>query len=104
MLLVMSSTKLLMYFGVTCKPSDTSATACNTYSLNTLLVIVNVLIERIDVELHARDFVDTRARNPQRLLETLEHTLAVSVRCLTASASPLTYAGQAHLVVQLTTQ
>lgn len=53
-----------------------------THSLNAMLKVVEVLIECIAVKLDAGELVDGRGGDTERLLQTLEYALAISVRLL----------------------
>lgn len=60
-----------------------------THGIDAALKVVEVLVERIAVQLDARQLVDRRRRDPERFLQAFEDALAVPERRLGASAKYL---------------
>lgn len=56
---------------------------CN--GLDPLFEIIDVPIERIDIQLNRSELVDARRGNPERLLQTLQDPLAIPEWCLLIS-------------------
>ena len=51
--------------------------------------VVEILIERVAVQLYARQFVDRGSSDPERFLETFQNSFPISIRLLQPRMSSL---------------
>lgn len=58
-----------------------------THRIDAALKVVEVLVKCVAVQLHTRQLVDRRRRDPERLLQAFEDALAVPERWLYVSGS-----------------
>ena len=89
---VMSSTRLLINFGVICCSSTELAIASShtpsmTYSRGTAIEIVQVLVERVAIQLDSDDLFCGGVGDAKCFLQTFQHALAVLERVLIANTS-----------------